>query len=43
MSRLSGSNPGFFKMGVMVASLTMDWTEPVVKQVFRMLVMRGLQ
>lgn len=43
LSRLSGSRLGFFRMGEMVASLSGDGTEPVVKEVFMMRVMRGMR
>lgn len=43
LSRLSGSRLGFFRMGVMVASLSGDGTEPVVREVLIMRVMRGMR
>lgn len=43
LSRLSGFRPGFFRMGVIAASLHEEGTEPVLKQVFMKLVMIGMR
>ena len=43
LSRLSGSRPGFFRMGVMDASFSGDGTDPDVREVLMMMVMRGMR
>lgn len=42
-SRLSGSRPGFFRRGVMDASFSGDGTDPKMKEVLMMLVIRGMR
>lgn len=41
LSRLSGSRPGFFRRGEIVASLRVGGTVPELREVFMMLLMSG--
>lgn len=43
LSRLSGLRPGFFRRGVMDASFSGDGTDPDVREVLMMMVMRGIR
>lgn len=43
LSRLSGLRPGFFRRGVMDASFSGDGTDPDIREVLMMMVMRGIR
>jgi len=43
LSRLSESRPGFFRRGVMDASFSGDGTDPDMKEVLMILMIRGMR